>query len=110
MRTIKTDTSGNIQVKNGQFVLIDGKDAMVQECWHRAFMFQGDDIFNKDKGIMPLGSLRGGFQTSDILTGQIEALVGDNDEIYDVTATITKTDDKYGLELEVDSFYGRMKI
>ena len=110
MITIKTDTDGNVQVQNGRFVLLSGKEAMVQECWHRAMMFQGDDIFNKDKGLNRPGSLRGGFQSKDILESQIESLVEDNDEVYEARAEIKQTGDKYNLELEVNSIYGSERM
>lgn len=110
MKTIKTDNDGNIQIKNGTFHIIDGKDSMVQECWHRAFMFQGDDMFNKDKGLMSINTLKGGLQTSGIIVGIVESMVEDNEEVYDSTASIEKSDDKYYLSLNVDSIYGSFDI
>lgn len=110
MITIKTDSSGNIQIKDGRFVLIDGKEAMVQECWHRAFLFQGDDMFNADRGIPLANSLRGSFQTKDLLTSQIEAQVEDSDEVLEASVDIEKEKDTFNFNINVNTIYGSMKI
>lgn len=110
MITIKTDNNGNIKVKDGRFVLIDGKDAMVQECWHRALMMRGDDMFNIDRGIPLANTLRGSFQTEDLLTAQIESQIEESDEVIEATVDIEKVNDTFNFNINVNTIYGSMKL
>lgn len=110
MRTIKTDTEGNIIFKNNRVVFLEGKDAMVQECWHRAFLFQGDDIFDKDRGIIDMRSLRGSMQTTDVLADTIRIDVESHEDVSSAAVSIDDSKDTLNVEIEVDSEYGRLKI
>lgn len=110
MITIETDKSGNVILREGRFVLLDGIDSMKQECWHRAFLFKGDDIFNVDRGIAPVDSLKGSFQTPDILSSQIENQVEDNDEVYEATVNIEKRNDTYDFSMNVNTVYGSFDL
>lgn len=110
MITIKTDTEGNIVFKNNRVIFLEGKDAMVQECWHRAFLFQGDDMFNVDRGILDMRSLRGSLQTTDVLEDTIRTDVESHEDVSSASVFIDDSKDTLNIQIEVDSEYGRLKI
>lgn len=107
MITIKTDDDGNLKLKDGRFVLIDGADSMLQEARHRSFLFRGDDMFNTERGISPVDTLRGSLQSPDILSSQMESQIEDSDEVYEATVDIKKEKDTYNFKISLVSIYGR---
>lgn len=110
MKTIKTDTSGNIILKNNRVVIIEDKEAMVQECWHRAFLFQGDDIFDKERGLFLPTSLKSSIQTEDVVSEIMEESINTHPDVNSSIVEVEANGDVYNFTVQVDSSYGRIKI
>lgn len=50
MKTLKLDSKNNL-VFGSNFILLNGKEAIIQDCKTRLSMFKGEYPFNKDEGI-----------------------------------------------------------